>query len=86
MGKKLLKDEGKLFARISCTCSAVKTLYMSCNFKTFSCLNRGSVCDKYVLLFMSLRAFFCKRYDLLVVEEFPQAVIPYMRWLCTSVR
>ena len=35
MGKKLLKDEGKLFARISCTCSAVKTLYMSCNFKTF---------------------------------------------------
>ena len=22
MGKKLLKDEGKLFARISCTCSA----------------------------------------------------------------
>ena len=35
MGKKLLKDEGKLFARISCTCSAVKTLYVSCNFKTF---------------------------------------------------
>ena len=42
MGKKLLKDEGKLFARISCTCSAVQTLYiMSCNFKTFSCLHRG---------------------------------------------
>ena len=54
MGKKLLKDEGKLFARISCACSSVKTLYMSCNFNTLSCLNRGSVCDAYVLLFTSL--------------------------------
>ena len=76
MGKKLSKDDGNLFARRSCTCSAVTTLYMSWNFKTFSCLNRGSVCEAYALLFMSLRAFFCRRYNLLVVVEFPQAVIP----------
>ena len=35
------------------------------------------MCDKYVLLFMSLRAFFCKWYNLLVVDEFPHAVTPH---------
>ena len=96
MGENVSKDLSTLFARISCTCSAVKTLYMSCTFSTFSlymsctfstfsCLNRVSVCDTYGLIFMNMSAFFCKRYNLLVVEEFTQAVIPYMRWLCTSV-
>ena len=75
-GTKISKDDGNLFARRSCTCSAVTTLYMSWNLKTFSCLNRGSVCEAYALLCMRLRAFFCRRCNLLVVAEFPQAVIP----------
>ena len=36
MGKKISKDDGNLFARRSCTCSAVTTLYMSWNFKFLS--------------------------------------------------
>ena len=68
---KFTKDDGKLFARRSCACSAVQTLYMSWHVKTLSCLNRGSVCEAYALLCMSLSAFFFKRYNLLVVEEFP---------------
>ena len=60
----------KFIARRSCTCSAVKTVYMSWIFNTCSCLNRGCVCEAYALLFMSLSAFFCRRYNLLVAEEF----------------
>ena len=50
----------------------VKTLYMSWTSRTFSCLKSSYVCEAYALLFMSPSAFFCKMYNLLVVDEFPR--------------